>query len=74
MGEHNMRYFQRDSRFYVGPLTESQISFLRNNEHFADSGMACQASVGKIDTYLTLPASNKTRDILEIFKFKVPCA
>lgn len=65
-----MRYFQRDNRFYIGPLTENQIDVLRTNTFLADSGIACQASSNKVEVFLTLPISTQARNILEDVQFK----
>ena len=53
-----MRWFQRDSRIYIGPVTELQMDLLRSRPILEKSGIACQATRGKVDVYLTLPVGS----------------
>jgi hypothetical protein len=60
-----MRWFQRDSRIYIGPVTELQMDVLRTRPVLASSGIACQAAHGKVEVYLTLPQDSVSSKVLE---------
>ena len=60
-----MRWFQRDSRVYIGPVTELQMDILRTRPVPSSSGIACQAADGKVEMYLTLPQGEVSSKVLE---------
>lgn len=54
-----MRWFLRDNKFYIGPVSDLQIDVLLTRDPFASCGIACRADAGKVETYLTLPVDSK---------------
>jgi hypothetical protein len=59
-----MQFFQRDNRFYIGPLSDSKIEIMQANKIFSDTGIAAIAGDGKVDVFLTLPADDNSTKLL----------
>ena len=57
-------FFQRDTKFYIGPLSDVQIDTLQARPELRSSGIACMAGDGKVETYLTIPAAELHRKML----------
>lgn len=64
-----MKWFMRDSKIYIGPVSDSQIDALRTRPILSNSGVACRAGHGNVDVYLTLPASSMSISALDRMKF-----
>lgn len=64
-----MRWFLRDNKFYIGPISDTQIDNLMSNDGFSSCGIACRADSGKVETYLTMPGTTKTLRDLEKIRF-----
>ena len=50
-----MRWFKKDNRVYVGPLSDDQIDHLMSSMVDRGAGIACMAGSGRVETYVTLP-------------------
>jgi hypothetical protein len=61
-------FFQRDTKFYIGPLSDVQIDSLQARPELRSSGIACMAWDGKVETYLTIPAIEPNLEILRDLK------
>ena len=69
-----MRWFLRNNRFYIGPVSDLQIDILLSTDRFPSCGIACQADSGKVETYLTIPEGKISAKELENFRLMGPCA
>jgi hypothetical protein len=61
-------FFRRDTKFYIGPLSDSQIDSLQARPELRSSGIACIAGNGKVETYLTIPIVNEVNRIVDIMR------
>lgn len=61
-------FFRRDGKFYIGPLSDSQIDSLQARPELRTSGIACIAGNGKVETYLTIPAVNDGPRMIDIMR------
>jgi len=61
-------FFRRDTKFYIGPLSDSQIDSLQARPELQSSGIACIAGNGKVETYLTIPIVNDRSRVLNIMQ------
>lgn len=60
-----MLWFQRDHRYYVGPMSDEQLNRLQQETEIKEHGVACMADRGKVEVYFTLPAKPENRKLLE---------
>lgn len=49
-----MNWFKRDSKLYIGPVSDSQIDDLLSHPKLSGCGISCLAGGGKVETYLTV--------------------
>lgn len=52
-----MRWFQRDHKFYIGPVTDLQIDMLKSNPLLENSGVSWSADRGRVEAYVTVPVT-----------------
>lgn len=64
-----MRWFLRDGKFYVGPLSDVQLDDIMSKKVFTSCGIACRADSGKVETYLTVPETTSSIRNLEKLRF-----
>jgi len=64
-----MRWFIKDSKFYIGPVVDQEINRLMQVPALKEVGIACSASAEKVETYVTVPASSDSRAVLESLRF-----
>lgn len=63
----DMRVFQRDNKFYVGPVNDQEIDAILSRRDFSSmAGIACRADGRQVDTYITLPVDKVARTDLAI--------
>lgn len=56
-----MRWFQRDDKFYYGPVSDQEIDMIHQDQKIGHmAGIACTAGSGRVDTYVTLPITDIT--------------
>ncbi len=60
-----MRWFKRDNRFYIGPVSDNQIDLLLSQPRLENGGVACMADRGKVETYVTVPADERIMKFLD---------
>lgn len=60
-----MRWFLRDKKFYIGPVSDYEMDALLIKAPSDKVGMACQAGSGKVETYVTIPTDVITINDLE---------
>lgn len=65
----HMRWFLRDNKFYIGPISDMQIDELMSKDAFSSCGIACRAASGKVETYLTMPQDARKIKDLEKIRF-----
>lgn len=57
-----MRVFQRDDKFYLGPVSDHLIErLLSRNDLSSFAGVACRASGRQVETYVTLPINRVSK-------------
>lgn len=59
-----MRWFIRNDRFYLGPVTDNQIDLLLSMPKLKSAGISCMAGNGKVETYVTL--KTRTTEVKEM--------
>lgn len=64
-----MRWFLRDNKFYIGPISDMQIDEFMSKDIFRSCGIACSAGSGKVETYLTVPNEPHVASKLEKLRF-----
>lgn len=64
-----MRWQLNNEKYYIGPVTESQIDKLTASSFFKNSGIACIAGNGKVELYITVSANDVGQQDLNIIKF-----
>lgn len=64
-----MRWQLNNEKYYIGPVTESQIDQFKKSTLFENSGIACMAQNGKVEIYITLPANEVQYKDLNLMKF-----
>lgn len=56
-----MRWFQRDGKFYYGPVSDQEIDMISRDRKIGHmAGVACTAGSGRVETYITLPITDAT--------------
>lgn len=66
-----MNWFIRNRKVYIGPVTDTQASILKNYNLFKECGVSCSASPDKVEMYLTMPASTHIIKDLHSIRFEV---
>jgi len=62
-----MRWFIRNDRFYLGPVSDSQIDVLLSMPKLRSAGISCMAGNGKVETYVTLrTGTTEVKDMHDI--------
>ena len=63
-----MHWFIKDSKFYIGPVAEQDLDALLKKPELAGGGVACSASKGRVETYVTVPATLVSRRVIGALK------
>lgn len=66
-----MNWFKRDTKLYIGPVSDSQIDDLLSNPRLVGCGISCIAGGGKVETYLTVKDSGVDAKVLNDIRREV---